>query len=85
MDLAAEGDDITRNRDTGKLETRGLTRAVMTLSALAHLQQARIKTSLLIILGLLLAPVIVLLYCLDRHQAPSNKNVLIHYTNKGSI
>ena len=45
MDLAAEGDDITRNRDTGKLETRGLTRAVMTISALAHLQQARIETT----------------------------------------
>ena len=79
MDLAAEGDDITRNRDTGKLETRGLTRAVMTISALAHLQQARI------ILGLLLAPLILLMYCLDRHQAPSNKNVLINYANKGSI
>ena len=50
MDLAVprrgDGDDIiTRNRDTGKLETRGLTRAVMTISALAHLQQARIKTT----------------------------------------
>ena len=45
MELRRGDDIITRYRDTGKLETRGLTRAVMTISALAHLQQARIKTS----------------------------------------
>ena len=48
MELRRGDDIITRyhdTRDTGKLETRGLTRAVMTISALAHLQQARIKTS----------------------------------------
>ena len=69
MDLAADcgggcDDIITRDhdtRDTGKLETPGLTRgAVMTICAPAHLQRARITRSqpLILIIYLLRVPVI---------------------------
>ena len=75
MDLAVpwrgDGDDIiTRNRDTGKLETRGLTRAVMTISALAHLQRAWIKTSPSYYSRVVdRTSYFVAVYCVDRHQA----------------